>query len=80
MIKINGIEFNEKPAYCYECPFFLSGSTTLQPSMKGVCRLFSENHKSYIKPPKRCQKLFNKAFRYDDGAELVIIASDNNED
>lgn len=72
MITINGEKFYEKPTSCGTCPFYLSGSTSLSPSCRGVCRLFAENHKSYINPPKRCQKLFNKAFRYPDGSELVI--------
>jgi hypothetical protein len=38
--------------------------------------LFGENHKSYINPPRRCQKIFNKAFRFPEGTELVIVAGD----
>ncbi len=75
MIKINGVEFQEKPRRCYECPFYSSSGSRLAPSSNGFCRLFSENHKSYINTPKRCQKLFNKAFRYPEGSELVIVAN-----
>lgn len=55
-----------------------NGSTHLRPGeVKGHCRMFDEMHKSYINPPKRCQKIFNKAFRMPDGSELVITI--NNE-
>lgn len=76
MVVINGEKFYDKPGSCGSCPFFLSGSTSLSPSSKGVCRLWNENHKSYIYPPRRCQKLFNKAFRFPEGTELVIVAGD----
>lgn len=78
MVKINGVEFHEKPTHCYSCPFYSSGSTRLSSSSSGVCRLFFENHKSYINTPKRCQKLFNKAFRFPEGTELVIVANTEN--
>lgn len=35
--------------------------------------MFDEMHHSYINPPRRCQKLFNKAFRMPDGSNLVIV-------
>jgi uncharacterized phage protein (TIGR01671 family) len=37
------------------------------------CTLFNEMHQPYINPPKRCQKLFNKAFRMPNGSNLVIV-------
>ncbi len=80
MITINGMEFHEKPASCYSCPFYQSDSSRLAPSANGFCRMFEENHKSYINPPKRCQKLFNKAFRYPDGTKLVIVANTGEEE
>lgn len=73
MIKINGTVFHEKPTSCGTCPFYHSESTRLNPSSNGFCMLFRENHRSYINPPRRCQKLFNKAFRHPEGSELVII-------
>ena len=76
MITINGEKFYDKPGSCGSCPFFNSGSTHLFPSSSGVCMLFGENHKSYINPPRRCQKIFNKAFRFPEGTELVIVAGD----
>lgn len=42
----------------------------------GFCRLFEENHKYYINPPKRCQKLFNRAFRMPEGSRLVIVKNE----
>lgn len=35
--------------------------------------MFQENHRSWINPPRRCQKLFNKAFRMPEGSRLVIV-------
>lgn len=78
MITINDTPFYDKPGSCGTCPWFNSGSTDLQPNRgKGHCIMFDEMHYSYIYPPKRCQKLFNKAFRMLDGNNLVIVL--NNE-
>lgn len=77
MITINGITFYEKPTSCGTCPFYHSASTHYCPSSDGYCMMFRENHKSYIYPPRRCQKLFNKAFRMPEGSDLVIVANDN---
>lgn len=46
---------------------------TVDKPILDVCTLFEENHKSYINPPKRCQELFNAAFRMPDGTALVIV-------
>lgn len=74
MITINGKVFYDKPGSCGSCSFFFCGSTHLCPNRgKGICILFNEMHQSYINPPKRCQKLFNKAFRMPDGSDLVIV-------
>ena len=73
MVKINGKTFYDKPTSCGQCPFFFLGSSDICPSVIGVCNMFNENHKFYINPPKRCQKLFNKAFRMPDGSELIIV-------
>ena len=73
MIKINGEIFYEKPGSCGSCPFFDNGSTCRSPgSEKGYCRIFKEMHKTWINPPPRCRKLFNKAFKQPEGSELVI--------
>lgn len=75
MLTINSETFYEKPGSCGTCPFFYNGATHLQSNfVQGFCRLFEENHKSYINPPRRCQKLFNKAFRMPDGSKLVVVA------
>lgn len=77
MILINGTKFWDKPGSCGTCPFFISGSSRLSPSDRGVCTLWNENHRTYINPPRRCQKLFNKASRYPDGTKLVIVAENS---
>lgn len=76
MVTINGECFYEKPGSCGSCPFWKSDGSQLSPSCEGWCYLFSERHKSYINLPRRCAKLFNKAFRFPDGARLVITASE----
>lgn len=78
MIQINDKTFYSKPGSCGTCPFFDNGRTSTYPgTLVGFCGLFGENHKSYINPPRRCQKLFNKAFRFPDGSKLIIVANDN---
>lgn len=78
MVTINGEIFHDKPGSCGTCPFFNSGNTYLSSrlgcnSSMGFCTVFGENHRSWINPPRRCQKLFNKAFRMPDGSYLVIV-------
>lgn len=72
MVYINGVRFDEKPGMCCSCPFFSTGSSAMTTYVKGHCRLWDETHKMTINPPARCQKIFNKAFRYPDGSKLVI--------
>lgn len=73
MITINGESFYDMPGSCGSCPFFSNGSTHLFPGSEiGYCRMFNENHKTWRNPPRRCQKLFNKAFRMPEGSRLVI--------
>lgn len=72
---INGKTFFEKPRSCNECPFFFYPGR-LNRSSIGICTLFNENHNFYISPPKRCQKLFNKAFRMPEGSNLVIVINE----
>lgn len=74
MVTINGEIFHDKPGSCGTCPFFTNGRTSRFPGTEiGFCRMFDENHRSWINPPRRCQKLFNKAFRMPDGSDLVIV-------
>lgn len=81
MVTINGKEFTDKPTHCGSCPFFHSGSTAMWTNPgKGFCELFDEFHRHYINPPKRCQKLFNAAFRFPDGENLCILYKEDPED
>lgn len=74
MITINDTTFYDKPGSCGTCTFFDNGRTSSFPgSEKGLCRVFDEMHRSWINPPRRCQKLFNKAFRMPEGSRLVIV-------
>lgn len=81
MVTINGKIFYDKPGSCDSCSFFSSGNTYLGSrlgcsSSMGYCRMFDENHRSWRTPPRRCQKLFNKAFRMPEGSSLVIVAKE----
>ena len=79
--KINGVEFYEKPGCCGTCPFFDNGRSRLYPgSEKGYCRMFEEMHGTFINPPQRCKKLFNKAFKMPEGSNLVIVVNDSSSD
>ncbi len=74
MVKINGVTFYEEPTSCGTCPFFSDGSTShpmSQGTEKGHCRQFDENHKRWRSVPRRCEKLFKKAFQI--GGDLVIV-------
>lgn len=78
MVTINGKIFYDKPGSCGTCPFFSSGNTYLSSrlgcsSSMGYCMMFDENHRSWRELPRRCQKLFNKAFRMPEGSHLVIV-------
>lgn len=81
MITINGTIFYDKPGSCGSCPWFNSGSTHLYHNPgKGHCIMFNEMHRPYINPPKRCQKLFNKAFRMPEGSDLIIVINTNTDE
>ena len=74
MIKIGGVPFYDEPGSCGSCPFFSNGSTQLCSGYdRGHCRLFNEMHKTSRNIPRRCAKLFKKAFQQPDGSDLVII-------
>lgn len=73
MIRINGKEFYDMPGSCATCPFFFSGDSGMCHPDTGLCTLFNEKHKVWIDPPKRCAKLFRKAFRMPDGSDLVSV-------
>ena len=72
-IYVNNEPFDEKPESCATCPFFVDGSSSMCHYDKGLCTLFGEQHKGIINPPERCQKLFNKAFKFAEGTRLVIM-------
>jgi len=81
MITINGTIFYDKPGSCGSCPWFNSGSTHLYHNPgKGHCTMFNEMHRPYINPPKRCQKLFNKAFRMPEGSDLIVVINTNTDE
>jgi hypothetical protein len=75
MITINGQRFYGIPGSCGSCSFFSNGSTDRQPGGElGHCIMFNEWHKRWCTTPRRCMKLFKKAFTFADGSELIITA------
>jgi hypothetical protein len=42
-------------------------------SMRGHCILWNEMHGRTTNPPRRCAKLFKKAFTFPDGERLQIV-------
>ena len=70
MIIINDIEFSEYPGSCGTCPCFFRIAPKAR---EGRCILWNEMHHSYIDPPRRCKKLFNKVFKYPDGTEFKLF-------
>lgn len=85
MVTINGCKFWEVPTSCGTCEFFYNGATYVPglPSThqaRGHCRLFNEMHHSWINIPRRCSKLFKKAFAlYDNSGEEVVIVTKQEE-
>lgn len=81
MIVISGIKVYDEPTSCGTCPFlFIPGKdapSIIQNLSSGRgtshhCTMFDEWHHTWANPPRRCAKLFKKAFRYPEGTELVI--------
>jgi hypothetical protein len=74
MVLINGKKFWEKPCMCGSCPFFLSAGkgAGMKDNINGFCTQFDKRKSQYSNLPKRCNDLFDKAFTYPDGTELVI--------
>ena len=79
MIYINNKAFYDRHGSCGTCPFFMDGSSSMCHPQRGLCTMFAETHASYINPPGRCLKLFNKAFKHPDGAKLLIVYDEKNE-
>jgi len=75
MIYINNKLFYDTPGSCGTCEFYVSGSTSMCPTSRGICALFDEEHHSYINIPKRCAKIFRKAFKFPEGTKLIITAN-----
>jgi hypothetical protein len=74
MVYINGWKFYEEPGSCGTCPFFSNGATQMAAgSMRGHCILWNEMHGRTTNPPRRCAKLFKKAFTFQDGERLQIV-------
>lgn len=78
MISINGKTFHSIPYMCGECPFFLGNGKLqgMKESTKGICIQFDKRKNLYDSLPKRCAQLFEKAFTYPDGTNLVIVLKD----
>jgi len=82
MIIINGYNFYEEPTSCGTCPFLVDPEKNMPSFMpksgsSGTkhCIKWDEWHHSWANPPRRCTKLFKKAFTYPEGTELVITKS-----
>lgn len=75
MIYINNTPIYDMPGSCGTCPFFTSGSSQWVHPDGGLCFLFRDMHKGWALP-RRCERLFKKAFTYPDGAKLVIVAKE----
>lgn len=80
MVYIDDTAFYGEPGSCGTCAKYMSSGSKLAPSSDGYCPLFDERHHSWASPPKRCQKLFKAAFKYPDGARLVIVGNTKDED
>ena len=76
MIIIDGIKFYDEPGSCGTCEFLQTGNSDIYRSDKGFCALFEETHHTWCSVPRRCAKLFKKAFTYPDGTELVFVAKE----
>jgi CRISPR/Cas system CMR-associated protein Cmr3 (group 5 of RAMP superfamily) len=79
-ITINGFKFYDEPSSCGTCAFFNNGQTEMSAgSERGVCIAFDETHHRWKQCPRRCKRIFRKAFtQFSDGAELTIVINDNN--
>ena len=83
MLIINGFKFYEEPGSCGTCPFLSTGNTNAAvptpQSDRGHCLQWDETHHTWANVPRRCAKLFKKAFSagYPDGKELVIVKKES---
>ncbi len=72
MITINGIKFTSNPCICGVCPALHIGKN----DSKGWCTLWELHKCRYNSVPRRCVDIFDKAFKYPDGKNLVIVLKD----
>ena len=78
MVRINGQTLYEEPGICGTCPFLMTGNIPSPlpgtPSQRGHCILWDETHHTWAATPRRCAKLFRKAFaEYNDSNEELTI-------
>lgn len=70
---INGKNFYEMPTMCGNCPFWLAG----REDKVGFCTPFYKHKSRWANIPKRCDRLFSKAFEI--GGDLVIVSKSKRE-
>lgn len=71
MITINGVRFDEPPAYCGACPAIIIG----RGDDRGFCSFFDKRKNRWDSTPKRCKELFAKGFAI--GGNLVITINED---
>lgn len=75
-VTINGFgPFYDKPTICGYCQFY-SADEKRRCGGKGFCVLFSVRKNYYDNVPKRCNQMFDAAFRI--GGDVVLVEKDNN--
>lgn len=75
MVYINGNAVYDVPRFCGECTSYLSFGTQLGIGNAidlGLCKLFDKQKRYWDNPPKRCKEIFEKAFTFPEGENLVI--------
>lgn len=72
MVTINGIKFRGTPSCCNWCPALAIHKN----DNRGRCVFFDKEKNRYDGIPKRCRELFDKAFTYSAGTDLVIVLKD----
>lgn len=78
MVIINNTKFYEIPTSCGTCPFLMTGNTDVPRvgyrTDRGLCLQWDEVHHTWTKLPRRCAKVFKKAFeQYNDSGENLVI-------
>jgi len=80
MVIINGHTFYEEPGCCGTCPFLMTGNTDVpgigHTAQRGLCIQWNEEHHTWAHIPRRCAKLFKRAFQlYDNSGQELVITS-----